>query len=195
MGSPEAIATVLRHCQKMSGFWALLGSKSFKFTRVLINLWAQGEDSVRVLAFLTLMRMTHYSKEVFLERFMKVSFWKSAVLIHRFYVILTVLVFVCKANVYSLRRKQQVHLRQLLASHQLHAALFGWAVYRRHSFVVLPRLSIYQAVGNPSTKCSDSRNWQWIQLEVLQSWSFPYRLFLAVCPFGSFMGRSFIRNC
>ena len=77
MGNPEAIATVLRHCQKMSGFWALLGSKSFKFTRVLINLWSQGEDSVRVLAFLTLMRMTHYSKEVFLDRFMKVSVFQD----------------------------------------------------------------------------------------------------------------------
>ncbi|CAG7818300.1 unnamed protein product [Allacma fusca] len=71
MGNADAIASVLRHCQKMSGFWALMGSKSFKLSRVLINIWAQGEDSCRVLAFLTLIRMANYSKEIYLERFMK----------------------------------------------------------------------------------------------------------------------------
>lgn len=71
MGNPEAVASVLRHCLTMSGFWALLATKSFKMMRALTNIWSQSEDSCRVLAFLTIIRMTNYSKDVFLLHMFK----------------------------------------------------------------------------------------------------------------------------
>jgi len=72
MGNTDAIASILRHCQKMGGFWALMGSKSFKLLRTLIHTWSQGEDSCRVLAFLTIIRMSNYNRDVFLQRIFKV---------------------------------------------------------------------------------------------------------------------------
>lgn len=73
MGNAEAIAAVLKHCQKMSGFWAIIGSKSNKLLRVLIHCWSQGEDSCKVVAFLTIMKMANYNRSVFLLRSYKVS--------------------------------------------------------------------------------------------------------------------------
>ena len=74
MGNPEAIAAVLRHCQKMSGFWALMTTKSYKLLKTLIHIWCTGEDSCRVAAFLAIIRMANYNKDVYLTRIFKVSF-------------------------------------------------------------------------------------------------------------------------
>lgn len=72
LGNPDAIASVLRHCLRMSGFWALLATKSFKILRALVSIWSQGEDSCRVIAFLTIIRMTNYCKDVYLLHMFKV---------------------------------------------------------------------------------------------------------------------------
>ncbi|CAL8144027.1 unnamed protein product [Orchesella dallaii] len=71
MGNPDAVASVLRHCLRMSGFWALLATKSFKMLRSLVSIWSQKEDACRVLAFLTIIRITNYGKDVFLLHMFK----------------------------------------------------------------------------------------------------------------------------
>jgi len=73
MGNSEAVASILRHCQKMSGFWALMTTKSYKLLRTLVNIWSEGEDTCRVLAFVTLLRVANYNREVFLLRLYKVA--------------------------------------------------------------------------------------------------------------------------
>lgn len=72
MGNPEAVASILRHCIRMSGFWALLGAKSFKLMRCLTKAWSEMEDTCRVLAFFTIIRITNYSKDIFLLQMFKV---------------------------------------------------------------------------------------------------------------------------
>lgn len=72
MGNPEAITSILRHCQLMSGFWSLFATKSYKLLRTLINIWSTGEDTNRVVAFITILRMSNYNKEVYLTRVFKV---------------------------------------------------------------------------------------------------------------------------
>ena len=71
MGNPEAITSVLRHCQTMAGFWALFTTKSHKLIRTLIGIWSTGEDSARIAAFVTILRVANYNKDFFLDRVLK----------------------------------------------------------------------------------------------------------------------------
>ncbi|ODN06589.1 Nucleolar complex protein 2 [Orchesella cincta] len=71
LGNPDAVASVLKHCLRMSGFWALFATKSYKMLRSLVNIWSQKEDACRVLAFLAIIRITNYSKDVFLLHMFK----------------------------------------------------------------------------------------------------------------------------
>lgn len=115
MGNTDAVASILRHCQKMSGFWALLATKSFKLVKTLINIWASGEDTCRILAFLAIIRIANYNREVFLLRLYKVS----QACENEFGIVDNKLLVPFAANVHGVRSKFKIHICEHLACIEL----------------------------------------------------------------------------
>ena len=70
--SSDILTVLLKHLHQMLPYTQSFSSLNKPLLRVLIKLWSTGEETVRVVAFLSILRMATSHKESILETLLKV---------------------------------------------------------------------------------------------------------------------------
>jgi len=72
VSSPQIVAVLLKHLHQLSMFVPYFTRLRRPLLKRLVSLWGSGEETVRVVAFLCLLKITTNQQQALLEQVLKV---------------------------------------------------------------------------------------------------------------------------
>jgi len=73
VASASILTVLLKHLRQMLPYTQSFSSLTKPLVKILLKLWSTGEETVRVVAFLNILRIATSHKESILEKLLKVS--------------------------------------------------------------------------------------------------------------------------
>ncbi|XP_067931407.1 nucleolar complex protein 2 homolog isoform X2 [Watersipora subatra] len=74
LASPDVINAVLKHITLLTGYIACMPKQTRLYVKAMISIWSTGEETSRVLSFLSLLRLLRLKQEDLLEKTLKAMY-------------------------------------------------------------------------------------------------------------------------